>query len=102
MDIRLVDHVGYTPRGRRVEHNQWLVQLDGQHVGFLGKRPGSHLSLVAWADPDTRAEIEQAISQQLGRPIGGSAMINEPQDEPPADEDDDEDINDLDFENEDF
>lgn len=99
--IELVDHVGTSPKGKRVEHNQWLVKESGRHIGYLSKQEGAKLSLISWVDEQTKAAIEQEVSRVRGSKVGGVVMIHEPADELPADNTDEE-YEDLDFENEDF
>jgi hypothetical protein len=33
----LIDHVGVSPMGEHVDHDQCSVKADGQHIGYLPK-----------------------------------------------------------------
>lgn len=78
MRIELNDHVGVSLNGERVDHNQWIVMCDEIHVGYLQKTEGAWLSCIVFMDEKTKAELTNAVSEKLGRPVGGTVLPVDP------------------------
>jgi len=96
-DVILKPHLGRmnTPIGvQSVEFDQWMVEVNGTLVGFLGKRPGSSINFIRHIPEPAASEIRKAINNKanLEWPSAhqiGSSMV--PQEEPEyMSEDDDE------------
>ena len=78
MKIELSDHVGVSPDGKPVDHNQWVVMCDGTHVGYLQKTEGAWLACIVYMDEDTKAELIEAVSKATQLKIGGAAIPVDP------------------------
>lgn len=78
MQIELSDHVGESPDGKHVDHNQWIVFCDGTQVGYLQKTEGAWLQCIVWMDDATRAELIEAVSRAAQQKIGGAAVPVDP------------------------
>lgn len=89
MEIKLTDHVGHSPTGSLVDHNQWIVMCDGTHVGYLQKTDGAWLQCIVFMDESTKSELIEAVSTEARLRIGGAALPVDP-DLLPNDEGDDE------------
>jgi hypothetical protein len=89
MQVELCDHVGYSPNGDIVVHDQWIVRVDDVQIGYLPKAEGAYLQCIVFMDDATKAEVIAAIEQAAKQSIGGAAMPVDPDIEP-QDEDDDE------------
>jgi hypothetical protein len=87
LDIKLIDHVGESPSGVRVDHDQWIVFADGVQVGYLPKSPGAWLQCIVSFDDATRAELIEAVNRRVAADIGGVVMPVDPDDEPKEDDD---------------
>ena len=87
-EIKLVDHVGESPSGKRVDHNQWIVSADDVQIGYLPKSPGAWLQCIVNMDENTKQQVIQAVNARVAADIGGVAMPPEPIDD--DDEEDDE------------
>ena len=87
MDIKLIDHVGESPSGARVDHDQWIVFADGVQVGYLPKSPGAWLQCIVSFDDATRAELIEAVNRRVAADIGGVVMPVDPDLQPPEDDD---------------
>jgi hypothetical protein len=88
MKVELTDHVGKSRSGADVDHNQWIVMIDDQHIGYLGKEPGSVLGCFVPMDQATRDKVVEAINQKLPNHAGGIVT-------PPDFDDDDEDLGEI-------
>ena len=78
IEIKLVDHIGESPSGDRVDHEQWIVSADGVQIGYLPKAPGSWLQCIVSMDEATKAEVIEAIEEQVAHNIGGAVTPPEP------------------------
>jgi hypothetical protein len=78
MQIELNDHVGVSPNGERVDHNQWVVMCDGIHVGYLQKIEGAWLSCIVFMDEATKTELIEAVSAAAHQRIDGAAVPVDP------------------------
>jgi hypothetical protein len=87
LDIKLIDHVGESPSGAHVDHDQWIVFADGVQVGYLPKSPGAWLQCIVSFDDSTRAELIEAVNKRVAADIGGVVMPVDPDDEPKEDDD---------------
>lgn len=81
IEIKLIDHVGVDPFGNRVEHNQWLVIADGNHIGYLPKTENAWLACIVAMDEDVKQRIVEAVNRRIATEIGGVAMPPEPETE---------------------
>jgi hypothetical protein len=82
MQIELSDHVGISPNGQHVDHNQWVVFCDGVQVGYLQKREGAWLACIVYMDEATKAELIEAVSLAAKLKVGGAAIPVDPDLEP--------------------
>lgn len=89
MKIELNDHVGVSPDGKKVDHNQYIVMCDGQHVGYLPKNEGAWMACIVFMDEATKAELIEAVSKAARIKVGGAAIPVDP-DLEPKDEGEDE------------
>jgi hypothetical protein len=87
LEIKLIDHVGESPSGEHVDHDQWIVFADDVQVGYLQKSPGAWLQCIVSFDDATRAELVEAVNRRVAADIGGVVMPVDPDDEPKEDED---------------
>jgi hypothetical protein len=87
LDIKLIDHVGESPSGARVDHDQWIVFADDVQVGYLQKSPGAWLQCIVSFDDATRVELIKAVNKRVAADIGGVVMPVDPDDEPKEDDD---------------
>jgi ABC-type protease/lipase transport system fused ATPase/permease subunit len=85
IEIQLIDHVGVSPMGDHVDHDQWIVKADGQHIGYLPKSEGAWLACIVAMDDDVKQQIVDAVNKRIVHDIGGIVTTPEPI------EDDDED-----------
>jgi hypothetical protein len=88
IEIQLIDHVGVSPMNEHVDHGQWIVKADGQHIGYLPKTPGAWLACIVAMDEDVKQQIVEAVNKRVAVEIGGIVTTPEP---PEEDEDEDED-----------
>jgi hypothetical protein len=86
VDIKLIDHIGTSQSGLLVDHQQWIVAVDGVQVGYLPKAPNSWLQCIVSMDEDTKAEVVEAINQKIASEVGGVVMPVDPDDEPDDEE----------------
>jgi hypothetical protein len=87
MEITLTDHMGESPSGIPVDHDQWIVFVDDVQVGYLSKTPGSWLQSIVFMDAETTNEVVAEINKKLQAEIGGVAMPVDPDLEPKEDDD---------------
>jgi hypothetical protein len=87
LEIKLIDHVGESPSGARVDHDQWIVFADDVQVGYLQKSPGAWLQCIVSFDDATRVELIEAVNKRVAADIGGVVMPVDPDDEPKEDDD---------------
>jgi hypothetical protein len=78
LKIELTDHVGVSPDGNSVDHNQWVVMCDGTHVGYLQKNPNAWLACIVYMDEEIKAELIEAVSKATQLKIGGAAIPVDP------------------------
>jgi hypothetical protein len=83
LEIKLIDHVGESPSGLHVDHDQWIVFADDVQIGYLPKSPGAWLQCIVTMDEATKAEVIEAVNKRVVQDIAGVAM--------PPEWDDDED-----------
>jgi hypothetical protein len=83
VEIKLCDHVGESPSGLHVDHDQWIVFADDVQIGYLPKSPGAWLQCIVTMDEATKAEVIEAVNRRVVQDIAGVAM--------PPEWDDDED-----------
>ena len=74
MNIELLDHVGKSPTGEPVDHGQWVVFCDGQHVGYLQKDEGAWLACIVYMSDETKTELIEAVSKAAKLKVGGAAV----------------------------
>ena len=86
MKIDLIDHVGESPNGEHVDHNQWIVFCDGVQVGYLAKTENAWLQCIVFMDDATKAELIEAVSAEARQKIGGAVTPVDPDLEPQDDE----------------
>jgi hypothetical protein len=86
MKIELKDHIGESPSGAAVDHNQWIVFCDGVQVGYLPKYANAWLQCIVSFDETTKAELIQAVNETAALQIGGVAMPVDPDLQPQDDE----------------
>ena len=79
MKIELSDHVGVSPNGQHVDHNQWVVFCDGVQVGYLEKTEGAWLQCIVFMDESTKAELIDAVAAEARQVIGGAAVPVDPE-----------------------
>lgn len=89
MHVELTDQTGLSPSGKTVVHNQWVVRVDGQQIGYLPKYEGAYLQCIVFMDEETKNQVIEAVQKTAMQTIGGAAMPVDP-DLEPQDEDDDE------------
>ena len=96
IDVLLKPHVGEmrTPIGvEEIEHAQWMVFANGTHVGYLGKKPGSHANIILHMAEGTREKLVKAISAKASEAWGGEYSVDSvmvPPELTPAEEQDEE------------
>jgi len=78
LEIKLIDHVGESQSGRRVDHEQWIVFADDVQIGYLEKTPGAWLQCIVSMDESTKFEVTEAINKRIVQDIAGVAMPPEP------------------------
>jgi hypothetical protein len=78
IEIKLVDHIGESPSGERVDHDQWIVSADDVQIGYLPKAPGAWLQCIVSMDEGTKAEVIEAINKRVVHDIGGAVTPPEP------------------------
>jgi hypothetical protein len=78
IEIQLFDHIGVSPMGERVDHDQWIVKADGQHIGYLPKADGSWLVCIVAMDEDVKQRIVEAVNRRVATDIGGIVTTPEP------------------------
>jgi hypothetical protein len=78
LEIKLVDHVGESPSGLHVDHEQWIVFADDVQIGYLPKSPGAWLQCIVTMDEATKAEVIEAINKRVVKDIGGVVLPPEP------------------------
>lgn len=78
MKIELSDHVGVSPDGKHVDHNQWVVSCDGTQVGYLQKADGAWLQCIVFMDDTTRDELIEAVAAAAHQRIDGAAVPVDP------------------------
>ena len=74
MKIELSDHVGLSPNGDTVDHNQWVVFCDGTQVGYLQKTPGAWLQCIVFMDEATKQELIEAVANAAQLKVGGAVI----------------------------
>ena len=74
MDIKLIDHVGESPSGAHVDHDQWIVFADNVQIGYLPKSPDAWLQCIVTMDEATKAEVIEAVNRRVVQDIAGVAM----------------------------
>jgi hypothetical protein len=79
MQIELTDHVGTSPDGTPVDHNQWVVMCDGTHVGYMQKTDGAWLQCIVFMEEDTKSELIDAVSMAAKVKVGGAAVPVDPE-----------------------
>jgi hypothetical protein len=87
LDIKLVDHIGESPSGEKVDHEQWIVFVDDVQIGYLPKYANAWLQCIVTMDEDTKAEVVEALKKRVANEIGGVVMPVDPDLEPKDDED---------------
>jgi hypothetical protein len=87
-ELKLIDHIGETPSGLKVDHEQWIVFADDVQIGYLPKTPGAWLQCIVSMDDDVKAELIESINKRVAADIGGVVMPVDPEDEPRDDEED--------------
>lgn len=78
MKIELSDHVGLSPSGEHIDHNQWVVFCDGVQVGYLQKTEGAWLQCIVFMDDATKDELIAAVSAAAKQRIDGAAVPVDP------------------------
>jgi hypothetical protein len=86
IEIQLIDHVGVSPMGAHVDHDQWIVKADGQHIGYLPKTANAWLVCIVAMDEDVKQQIIEAVNKRVATDIGGIVTTPEP-----IEDDEDED-----------
>ncbi len=79
MQIELSNHVGVSPDGKHVDHNQWVVFCDGLQVGYLQKSEGAWLQCIVHMDEATKIELIEAVSAAAQQRIDGAAVPVDPE-----------------------
>jgi hypothetical protein len=95
MIIELFDHVGKSPTGEEVDHNQWVVMCDGVHVGYMQKSEGAWLACIVHMDEATKDELIEAVGKAAKIKVGGAAVPPDPDLETDEGENDDIDTSDF-------
>ena len=76
--VELRPHIGLMaaprndPAGRRVievEHDQWLVFLNGRQVGILGKSPGCGVCFISRYDAELTEYVRAEAERLAGHPV---------------------------------
>lgn len=49
-----------------VEHDQYMIFINGMHVGYVGKAAGSPINIFAEVPKSVIADIRQAVAEQHG------------------------------------
>ena len=78
LTVELKPHVGRMQTGIGiidVEHGPWLVYVNGVHAGFVDKRPGFPVNLLATRQiPEQyKPMIEKKVEELLGHKTAGVA-----------------------------
>jgi len=74
VEIKLCDHVGESPSGLHVDHDQWIVFADDVQIGYLPKSPGAWLQCIVTMDEATKTEVIEAVNKRVVQDIAGVAM----------------------------
>lgn len=48
------------------EFDQWMLYLDGQHIGYVPKRPGAHISLIRRFPEEMQLAIKAEVEKLTG------------------------------------
>lgn len=64
--IDLRPHVGFTREGRKVQHAQDMIYLNGLHVGYVGHLTGAAVNLIRPVDEATKEAIVQRVAELRG------------------------------------
>jgi hypothetical protein len=86
VEIKLTDHIGTSQSGLLVDHQQWIVSVDGVQIGYLPKAPGAWLQCIVSMDEATKVEVTEAINAKVASEIGGVVMPVDPDEEPDDEE----------------
>ncbi len=63
MNVELKPHIGVLPSGKKVEHRQWMVFADGEHVGYLDHQCEFPLMPVARLIGQPYSVIKEIVDQ---------------------------------------
>jgi hypothetical protein len=74
LEVKLIDHVGESPSGLQVDHEQWIVFADDVQIGYLPKSPGAWLQCIVTMDEATKAEVIEAVNKRVVQDIADVAM----------------------------
>lgn len=76
MNIELEKHIGTGYSGQDVDHGQWRVKADGQHVGYLPYAEGSWFApIIRCVNSCDMDELVEAISAKVGWQVGGRSEL---------------------------
>lgn len=75
MLIELEKHIGTGRDGSEVDHGQWRVKADGQHVGYLPYGEGSWFAPIVRCSQSDMEELIDAISAKVGWKVGGNSEL---------------------------
>ena len=71
--------MGVSITGTPVDHKQWVVMCDGQHVGYLQKSDGAWLQCIVFMDEPTKNELVDAVEKAASQKIGGTVIPVDPE-----------------------
>ncbi len=69
--VDLKPHKAIDRVGNEVEHNQWLIYVNGLHVGYVGYDAGAPINLTGAVSKSSERAIRKAVCEHLAeiRPV---------------------------------
>lgn len=61
-----------------VEHDQWMIYVNGLHVGYVGKAPTAPINIFAEMSKSMLQDVRAEVAKQLG---SVSVVVQPPTDE---------------------
>lgn len=80
-DVQLKPHIGkmrsiFGPI--EVEHDQWMIYVNGLHVGYVGKSPSAPINIFAEMSKSMLQDVRAEVAKELG---SVSVVVQPPTDE---------------------
>lgn len=67
MKVTFLPHVGvHTDSGRLVEHDQYIVMVEGVQAGYVCKSPGSTVNFIRRVTSQELVSVVDAVKRDLG------------------------------------